>query len=387
MVKLAVIAERQFISGGIKLITLIYFILIIFFIASESRKMNYLKRAADVKEESRISIIIPAKDEEENIDAIILSSVEQNYPKDKFEVIIVNDRSNDKTKEIAESYLEKYDNLKVINITEPGKILTGKQNALDIGIKSATGEIIVLTDADCIVNKNWIKSMNKFFINKDVGLVVGKTEIMEENKKSFLYKVQAMSHRLLMEVAQVPIMYGLYTSGMGNNIALRKKGYDELGGYEGLGNSILDDEILVRGFARKGYKIAAAFNQNAVVETKYMDSYRKMFKQHKRWIVGSLNIFTPSGILAFILYALNIYTIYLLCRGSWFVVFKFLADYMLFIKLNRTDKKVLNIFDEVLITVYNTFYVTIVATAAIVKPNTNWKQQKYSAPKQKQLKL
>ena len=112
-----------------------------------------------------------------------------------------------------------------------------------------------------------------------------------------------------------------------------------------------------------------------------------MFKQHKRWIVGSLNIFTPSGILAFILYALNIYTIYLLCRGSWFVVFKFLADYMLFIKLNRTDKKVLNIFDEVLITVYNTFYVTIVATTAIVKPNTNWKQQKYSAPKQKQLKL
>jgi hypothetical protein len=52
---------------------------------------------------------------------------------------------------------------------------------------------------------------------------------------------------------------------MGNNIAFRKKGYDELGGYEGLGSSILDDEILVRGFARKGYKIAAAFNQNAVV--------------------------------------------------------------------------------------------------------------------------
>lgn len=369
------------------MITLLYLVFIIFFLASSNYKKSYLRKAADVREEAMISIIIPAKDEEENIEAIIESTLNQNYPKDRYEIIVVNDRSKDRTRELAEKFTADNSNLKIINVTEPGRALTGKQNALNIGIKEAEGEIIVLTDADCVVNRNWIRSMNKFFYDKDVGLVVGKTEIMEEEKKSFLYKVQVMAHRMLMEVAQVPIIFGFYTSGMGNNIAFRKKGYDELGGYEGLGSSILDDEILVRGFARKGYKIAAAFNQNAVVETKYMDSYAKLFKQHKRWVLGSLNIFTPSGLLSFSLYALNIFTVYLLVTGNMWAVLKFVADYMLFVKLNRTEKKALNFVEEVMLTIFNTFYIIIVATAAIVRPKTNWKQQKYSGPKQEKMKL
>lgn len=368
------------------MLTLVYLVFLIFFMASGNYKNRYLQKALFSFKMNKISIIIPARDEEKNIEGILETVLTQNYPKEMYEVIVVNDRSTDKTREIAESYLTKYENLKVINIEGPGKILKGKQNALDIGIKNATGEIILLTDADCYVTKNWVKSMNRFFFNDEIGIVVGKTEIIKESSNSILYKIQAMTHRMLMEVAQIPIIYGFYTSGMGNNLAIRKKGYIEIGGYEGLGNSILDDEILVRGFALKGYKIAAAFNQNSVVTTKYMDSYGKMFKQHKRWVLGSLNIFTPSGILSFVMYAINLYTLYLLINFDIACIFKFIADYMFFVKINRTESKVLNVFDELFMALFNTFYVVIVSTAAIINPKISWKRESYTAPKQERIK-
>lgn len=366
--------------------TILYLVFIVFFMASGNYKKGYLRNALLASKINKISIIIPARDEENNIATVLDSVLNQNYPNDMYEVIIVNDRSTDKTASIVAEFESKYSNLKVITITEPGKVLTGKQNALDIGIKSAEGDIILLTDADCIVDKNWVKSMNRFFFNEQIGIVVGKTEILEETSNSFLYKIQALTHRMLMEAAQIPIIFGFYTSGMGNNLAIRKKGYFEIGGYEGLGSSILDDEILVRGFAIKGYKIAAAFNQNSVVHTKYMDSYGKMFKQHKRWVLGSLNIFTPSGILSFILYTINLYTLYLLLNFDIACIFKFIADYMFFIKLNRTEKRVLNFADEIILSIFNTFYSVIIPTAAILNPKTNWKKERYFAPKQERLK-
>lgn len=368
------------------MLTIFYLIFLIFFTALGNYKKGYLKKALHISKLNKISVIIPARDEEKNIGSVLESVLYQNYPSDMYEVIVVNDRSTDKTAEIAAEYELKYSNLKVITISESGKILIGKQNALDIGIKAATGEIILLTDADCIVDKNWVKSMNRFFFNDEIGIVVGKTEIIEEESNSFLYKIQTLTHRVLMEVAQIPIMFGFYTSGMGNNLAIRRDGYFKIGGYEGLGKSILDDEILVRGFALKKYKIAAAFNQNSVVSTRYMESYGKMFKQHKRWIVGSMNIFTPSGILSFIMYVFNLYTLYLLFNFDIMCIFKFIADYIFFVKLNRTEKKVLNFADEIIISLLNTFYIVIVATFAIFNPKTKWKKEQYFAPKQERLK-
>ncbi len=368
------------------MLLLFYLIFILFFIASSNYKKEYLKKALFSFKINKISVVIPAKDEEENIEKILDSVLNQNYSKEMYEVIVVNDRSTDRTKEIAERYLFKYKNLKIINVEMPGEILKGKQNALDIGIKNSTGEIVLLTDADCIVGKNWIKSMNRFFFNEEIGIVVGKTEIIKEKSNTFLYKMQAIIHRALMEGAQIPIIFGYYTSGMGNNLAIRKSGYFQIGGYEGLGNSILDDEILVRGFALKGYKIAAAFNKNSVVKTKYMNSYKKMYKQHKRWILGSLNIFTPSGILVFSMYALNLYTLYLLITLNKACIFKFLADYLFVIKVNRTEDRVMNFFDEIKISILNTFYGLLLITSSLIKPKISWKKEKYSAPKQERIK-
>ena len=116
------------------MLLLFYLIFILFFIASSNYKKEYLKKALFSFKINKISVVIPAKDEEENIEKILDSVLNQNYSKEMYEVIVVNDRSTDRTKEIAERYLFKYKNLKIINVEMPGEILKGKQNALDIGI-------------------------------------------------------------------------------------------------------------------------------------------------------------------------------------------------------------------------------------------------------------
>lgn len=369
----------------------LYLLGVIIFIYLYKYKKVYMNKIENMKAQPKVSIVIPAKDEEKNIGKTIESVIGQNYPENLYEVIVVNDRSTDKTKEIVEGYMKKYKNLRIVNITEKSQILAGKQNGLDHGIKASEGEVILITDADCIINKEWVASMARHFEDKDVGIVVGKTEILiTENK--FIEKFQAMAHRFLLDIAHIPIIFGKYTSGMGNNLAFRKQAYMDVGGYEGLGKSILDDEILIRGIATKGYKVAGAFSKNDIVYTHPMEKWKKLVPQHKRWIVGSLNFKTPSGFLVFTLYAFNLFALYLIgalvyrtAVGGFDpiyilengVILKLLADVILFMNLNRSEEKSpLNFFDEMIMGTMMTAYLVLIATIAIAHPKVKWKNDK-----------
>lgn len=369
----------------------LYLLGIIIFVYLYKYKKDYLKKIDGLKAQPKVSIVIPAKDEEKNIGKTIESVIVQDYPEELFEVIVVNDRSTDKTREIVEGYMKKHKNLRIVNITEKSETLAGKQNGLDKGIKAAAGEVIMVTDADCVINKNWVSSLARHFEVKEVGIVVGKTEILiSENK--FIEKFQAMAHRFLLDVAHIPIIFGRYTSGMGNNLAFRKQAYLDVGGYEGLGKSILDDEILIRGIAQKGYSVAGAFGKNDIVYTHPMEDWKKLILQHKRWVVGSLNFKTPSGFLVFTLYALNLLTLVLIGAAIYGTavhgfsaidilkngaILKVLADIILFMNLNRSEeRKPLNFIDELIIGTMTTAYLVLIATLAFINPKVKWKNDK-----------
>ena len=95
-----------------------------------------------------VSVVIAARNEEDHISNLINDLIAQEYPLDKLEVIIVNDRSTDMTLSILNEASDNYAFIKIISIDEPSKEMTPKKNALSKGIESAVGEIIVLTDAD-----------------------------------------------------------------------------------------------------------------------------------------------------------------------------------------------------------------------------------------------
>jgi cellulose synthase/poly-beta-1,6-N-acetylglucosamine synthase-like glycosyltransferase len=129
-----------------------------------------------------VSIIVPVKNNEKIIEACIQSLINLNYPNDKIEIIIVDARSTDKTREIAQKY-----NLKVI--TDEGK---GRAIAINTGVSHAQGEYIAFTDADCIADPNWIRNLLNYFNSEDIG-GVGGPNIVPPNSSSFIKAIEYVS--------------------------------------------------------------------------------------------------------------------------------------------------------------------------------------------------
>ena len=96
-----------------------------------------------------VSVVVAARNEEGHIPYLINDLISQEYPLDKLEVIIVNDRSTDDTKAILDDASDNYAFIKVITVDQVSEDMTPKKNALTRGIEAAVGEIIILTDADC----------------------------------------------------------------------------------------------------------------------------------------------------------------------------------------------------------------------------------------------
>ncbi|MBN2354768.1 glycosyltransferase, partial [candidate division KSB1 bacterium] len=139
-----------------------------------------------------ISIIVAARNEGETIDACLNSLINLSYPKNKIEIIIMNDHSDDQSGKIIEKYAQKYNHIQHYFLDKEEKALPGKAGAVQAGIEKSKGEIIFLTDADCRVSPTWVQTLlNKF--SSSVGLVGGFTLLHEKGQAaSFWQKTQAL---------------------------------------------------------------------------------------------------------------------------------------------------------------------------------------------------
>lgn len=126
-----------------------------------------------------VSILIPAHNEEKVIGRILQRAVELTYPKEKLEIIVIDDASTDKTSDIAESFARKYDQIKVIHRMR-GEGGNGKSTVLNEGLKHANGEIIFCFDADYYPQCDIIEKLAAYFVDPKVGAVQGRVTVLNE---------------------------------------------------------------------------------------------------------------------------------------------------------------------------------------------------------------
>jgi len=235
--------------------------------------------------EPKISIVISAKDEEDCIESCILSLLQLNYPKDKLEIVLVNDRSFDRTKEIMTKYASTNPHIKYVEITEERGKLKGKANALAQALKKATGEIIFTTDADIEVNKQWLREVLKYYSEK-TGVVSGYSVIKPKN---LFWGLQSVDWLYLLTVASGGDGIGIPISCVGNNMSYRKKAYDEIGGYESIPFSVTEDFMLLQKIHKTGnYKTHFPVNKDTMNITLPCLTLKQLIRQKKRWSKGGL---------------------------------------------------------------------------------------------------
>ena len=143
-----------------------YFLQSVLFVIGAKKKFPRL----DDEKLPSATVIVAARNEEENISRCLESLGKLVYPVDKLEVIIVNDRSTDKTGEIVGDFITSRNNFRIIIPDEPKGKMVGKVNALATAIREAKGEIILTTDADCEVKPAWVKTIASHYFD-DVGMV------------------------------------------------------------------------------------------------------------------------------------------------------------------------------------------------------------------------
>jgi cellulose synthase/poly-beta-1,6-N-acetylglucosamine synthase-like glycosyltransferase len=247
-----------------------------------------------ISEFPSVSVIAAAKNEELCIARCIESLLKLDYPHEKLEIIVVNDRSSDRTGEIMKSFAEKNPIIKYIEIKEASGRLKGKTNALSVSVKEAKGEIIFTTDADIEVKPSWINEIIKYY-DENTGLVNSYSIIHPDGISN---GIQAFDWIYLLTIASGSDGFSKPISCVGNNMSYRKTAYEEVGGYENIKFSITEDFMLLQTIRKKTkWKTKFPVNIKCVNYTLPCRTFRELYNQKKRWAKGGLD--APfTGLLA-----------------------------------------------------------------------------------------
>jgi cellulose synthase/poly-beta-1,6-N-acetylglucosamine synthase-like glycosyltransferase len=255
---------------------------ILFLIGYSLERKRIIRETSDLP---KVSVIVPSRNEEDNIDRCLESIVRVDYPKDKLEIIAVNDRSTDRTGEIISSYMQKYDFIKICNV-KPEDIegnLQGKPGAIQHGADQATGEVILMTDADCAVNPGWVKTIATGYGDPKVGLIASYTLIESE---TLFEKIQSLEWIYMHTMASGGIGLAQPLGCYGNNLSVRKETFDKLGGYREIPFSVTEDLAVLQAVAASEYEPRYYCHKNATVTTLPEPTFKDYLKQRHRWAVG-----------------------------------------------------------------------------------------------------
>ncbi len=289
------------------------------------------REGIELRDQPLVSIIIPTRNEENNITLLLNDISAQTYQ--HLEVIVVDDHSQDSTIKIVEQEMNHDTHITLLKSTG-----AGKKQALTTAMKSAKGSIIITTDADCRVNRNWVASLLPYFSHQETKMVFGGVKILGH---SFFDDVQALEFASLIGSGGSTSELGFPVMCNGANLAFRKNVFDEVGGYSGNMNIPSgDDEFLLRKIKSKYSKgIVFAGRSEAIVTTSPSRDLNEFIQQRMRWAgKWKHNQSLTSVLLAFFIFLFQVSTIALpvlmvlgpmdLQTGAFLLIAKVLVEYI-----------------------------------------------------------
>jgi cellulose synthase/poly-beta-1,6-N-acetylglucosamine synthase-like glycosyltransferase len=332
----------------------------------------------------KVSVVIPARDEEHNICSLLDSLLDAEYPPELLQIIIVNDLSEDRTRELAQSYQGRFkcDFLVVDVPTDADRRLLGKIRPLSYGIDKATGEIILMTDADCTVPRGWVKAMVSFFA-EGVGMVCGTTlPNPHEYVNPFLNRFETIDWAFLLGACVGLSGRGNSQALIGNNFSISRKAYDEIGTFRSLKDTFIDDLSLMQAVKSKGHwRVIFPGDPDLVLYTKPLQRFRQVIIQRFRWTRGAKWIEWQGGLtLGFGALTHLSWPLWALASGCWFLVpysFVFLGDACVVARMMSRygDRKLLWLMP--FYPFYTLFYGLPLLFLAITGKKVHWKKVKY----------
>lgn len=257
------------------------------FIYLGTHRLNYPK----TNHLPKISILVALRDEEQTLKPCVESLLQLDYPKESFEILLINDRSSDRTPELIEEMKKKSDQIKTLHIKSGIPGLSGKANAIAQGMENCSGELILVTDGDCRVPPSWAKEHAAYY-QQNVGMVGGFTLLDEKNDGAALFgKIQSLDWAYLLSVGTGFMGFGIPLSVLGNNFSFRREAYEEVGGYRNMGFTIIEDFALMKTLVKKtSWKVLYPIDSKMLVYSHPMSTISEFYRQRKRWSAGGKEV-------------------------------------------------------------------------------------------------
>ncbi len=273
------------------------FIYFIFLILVQIGIKNSKRKSKKNDDKPFISVIIPFRNEAENILSSLKSIEEQDYPGNRFEIIYIDDNSDDNSFEKLAESINK-ENIKILKLPPGFAVSANKKRAIKYGINQSKGEIIVTTDADCTHSNFWLSQMINEF-DDDTDFISGAVTFKDD---STLFKaMQQLEFAGLVLTGFGLIGLGFPTICNGANIAYRRKAFEKVQGFDdNLSLSSGDDELLMQKISkyRKG-SVKFTFQPETMVQTNSNKNLKDFLEQRKRW--ASKTLFYKNYFLVFLL--------------------------------------------------------------------------------------
>lgn len=270
----------------------------LFYLALEVRFFRALggvrEGESDVEPKPDVSILISARNEAAGIRATLDSVLAQDYA-GKWEVWVADDRSDDDTPKILAEYAAKNPRLHVLTIREIPEGVSPKKHALSQLIEACDGEILCLTDADCIVKPTWVAGIVREF-EPGIELVAGHSYIpTEPGKSKVIVCMQAVETLIYRVAGTAGLAMHLPLTSTGNNLAYRKSFFKSVHGFD---NVIKiqsgDDDLLMQKLAAdRPWAMRYCIAESTFVTTSGKETLHELWEQRKRWASKTI-YYTPK---------------------------------------------------------------------------------------------
>jgi cellulose synthase/poly-beta-1,6-N-acetylglucosamine synthase-like glycosyltransferase len=371
------------------LLNLIYILHIIVYYFYWKKSFANKNNQSEIKLKTAVSVVIVARNEEKNIAACIESVFAQNLTNIEFELIVVDDFSEDNTvKKIQEI---NYSPIQLIQLKDilgnSFASLSNKKRGIELAVSKAKNDLIICTDADTIVSKNWLQQIILTFENTSLQFCTG--PILYVNNDSLLEQFQTADMYSMIGISVASLALGIPYMSNGANMAFRKNAFQSINAYENIDRLPTGDDVLLmhKLVDKYGAKSIQYINSmEAVVYTTSEKTFQGFFEQRTRWV--SKSSMYSSNKIKLTLSFMYVYHLILLVAPFIFIlmgwslypfIFSFIIKLMIdSIFINSVSKTYNKFFNVLFMPIFECFYICYISIIGISASigNYTWKNRK-----------
>lgn len=272
-----------------------------------SKNLKGRKATSSPESFPSVSIVVAARNEARNLPRLLSCLLQQNYPGEKLEVLIVDDRSEDETWDILIRAERAHRSLKALRVTDLLPDFAPKKRALDLAIRSSRGEIVLLTDADCTPPPTWVRTTVSFY-RDGVNAVLGFSPYrFDKPLPRIVESMLALDYFSLAAIAAASVGLGRPLTATGTNLSYRRSTFLQAEGFENIKRWVSgdDDLFIQRAAHEKLGRFSYALSPNAFVPAAAPMSWQQFWNQRIRYAskVKQYDVEMIAGLVA--VYLLN----------------------------------------------------------------------------------